>query len=211
VSPCLRTVKTGSGATAVQIVHSSRRGSREIEHIGSAHDGAALELLKAAARQWLAAGQGELELGLDRTEPARRGSGGAPLPITGSRMRHLWDALSRGYHVLGFETGADLSWGRRLGAWLRGAPVRGRRRACWSGAPRPSANFDSVGRFNDKPSLKVDDWSVSGDPFAGNVYVAWTLFTGGFQNQILFTLDRRRRHVLEADHRLRGRRQRPGL
>ncbi len=39
----LRTVKTASGARAVQIVHSSRRGSRDIEHIGSAHDDAALE------------------------------------------------------------------------------------------------------------------------------------------------------------------------
>ena len=31
----VRTVKTASGARAVQIVHSSRKGSREIEHIGS--------------------------------------------------------------------------------------------------------------------------------------------------------------------------------
>lgn len=45
------TVKTASGARAVQIVHSSRRGSRDIEHIGSAHDDAALEALKAVARQ----------------------------------------------------------------------------------------------------------------------------------------------------------------
>jgi hypothetical protein len=49
----------------VQIVHSSRHGSRDIEHLGPAHDDAELELLKAAARQRLAAGQGELELGLD--------------------------------------------------------------------------------------------------------------------------------------------------
>ena len=63
--PYVRTVKTASGATAVQIVWSSRRGSREIDHIGSAHDDAELELLKAAARQRLAAGQGELDLGLD--------------------------------------------------------------------------------------------------------------------------------------------------
>ena len=60
----VRAVKTASGATAVQIVYSSRRGSRNIEHIGSAHDDAELELLKAAARQRLAAGQGELDLGL---------------------------------------------------------------------------------------------------------------------------------------------------
>ena len=62
--PYVRTVKTSSGATAVQIVYSSHRGSREIEHLGSAHSGAEVELLKAVARQRLAAGQGELDLGL---------------------------------------------------------------------------------------------------------------------------------------------------
>ena len=54
--PYVRTVKTASGARAVQIVYSSRRGSRDIEHIGSAHDDAESEVLKAAARQRLAAG-----------------------------------------------------------------------------------------------------------------------------------------------------------
>jgi hypothetical protein len=93
-------VKTSSGATAVQIVYSSHRGSRDIEHLGSAHDGAQVELLKAAARQRLAAGQGELGLGLDTA--AR----GAPLPITSSRMAHLWDALAHAYRVLGFEEAA---------------------------------------------------------------------------------------------------------
>jgi hypothetical protein len=63
--PYVRTVKTKSGATAVQVVWSSRRGSREIEHIRSAHDEAGLEALKAAARQQVAAGQLELGLGLD--------------------------------------------------------------------------------------------------------------------------------------------------
>ena len=58
--PYVRTVKTASGATAVQVVWSSRRGSRDIEQIGSAHDEAELEALKAAARQRLAGGQGEL-------------------------------------------------------------------------------------------------------------------------------------------------------
>jgi hypothetical protein len=100
----VRTVKTASGARAVQIVHSSRRGSRDIEHIGSAHDDAQLELLKALARQRLAAGQGELDLGFDVD---RTGKAGGPLPITSSRMGHLWDALSRAYDVLGFDAAAD--------------------------------------------------------------------------------------------------------
>ena len=98
--PYVRTVKTASGATAVQIVYSSPRGSREIEHFGSAHDAARVELLKAAARQRLAAGQGELDLGLAVGAP------GGPLPITSSRMGHLVEALGRAYEVLGFGRAA---------------------------------------------------------------------------------------------------------
>jgi len=96
----VRTVKTSSGATAVQIVYSSRRGSREIEHLGSAHSGAEVELLKAAARQRLAAGQGELDLGLAVGAP------GGPLPITASRMGQLVHALAHGCRVLGFDSAA---------------------------------------------------------------------------------------------------------
>ncbi len=95
--PYVRTVRTASGATAVQIVHSSHRGSRDIEHLGSAHDDAEVELLKAAARQRLAAGQGVLDLGLDAGAP------GGPLPITASRMGCLLDALEHGWRVLGLD------------------------------------------------------------------------------------------------------------
>jgi hypothetical protein len=104
VAPYVRTVKTASGATAVQIVYSSRRGARDIEHIGSAHDDAELAVLKAAAQQRMAAGQGELDLGLERTAPAT--PAGGPLPITSSRMGHLWDALAHAYRVLCFEQAA---------------------------------------------------------------------------------------------------------
>jgi hypothetical protein len=93
-------VKASSGATAVQIVYPSHRGSRDIEYLGSAHDGAQVELLKAAARQRLAAGPGELDLGLDT------GARGGPLPITSSRTRHRWDALARAYCVLEFDKAA---------------------------------------------------------------------------------------------------------
>jgi hypothetical protein len=96
----VRTVKTASGATAVQIVHSTRRGSRDIEHLGSAHDEAELEALKAAARQRLAQDQLELDLGLEAA------AGAGPLEITASRMAHLWDALCRAYDVLGFDEAA---------------------------------------------------------------------------------------------------------
>jgi hypothetical protein len=101
VAPYIRTVKTASGARAVQIVHSSRRGARDIEHIGSAHDDVELELLKTVARQRLAAGQGELDLGLDPAPEA-----GGPLPITSARMGHLWDALACAYDRLGFDGAA---------------------------------------------------------------------------------------------------------
>ena len=103
----VRTVKTASGARAVQIVHSSRRGSRDIEHIGSAHDDAALEALKAVARQRLAVGQAELDFGPDFAAlQAGCGAGGGPLAITSSRMGHLWDALGHAYDALGFEEAA---------------------------------------------------------------------------------------------------------
>ena len=61
----VRTVRTASGATAVQIVHAKRRGARRMEHVGSAHDEQELEALKTAAAQRLALLYPELDLGLD--------------------------------------------------------------------------------------------------------------------------------------------------
>ena len=60
----MRTVRTASGATAVQTVYSSRRGSRQIEHVGSAHNEAELAALRIAAAVRLATGQAELDLDL---------------------------------------------------------------------------------------------------------------------------------------------------
>ena len=94
----VRTVKTASGATAVQIVWSSRKGSRQIEHLGSAHDDAQLEALKGAAAQRLAAGQQALDLGLGQT-----GTSDGPLEIVASCSQHLWEALCQAYRVLGFD------------------------------------------------------------------------------------------------------------
>jgi hypothetical protein len=76
-------------------VWSSRRGSRQIEHIGSAHDDAELEALKAAGRQRLAARQLELGLGTAGLGPS------GPLEIASSRMGQLSDALTRAYDALG--------------------------------------------------------------------------------------------------------------
>jgi hypothetical protein len=55
------------------------------------------------AQQRLAAGQDELDLGLDS------GAASGPLPIVGSKAGHLWDALCRAYDSLGFDrvTGGD--------------------------------------------------------------------------------------------------------
>ncbi|MFZ2501352.1 MAG: IS1634 family transposase [Nocardioides sp.] len=101
----MRTVKTSSGATAVQIVHSSTRGSRKIEHLGSAHSDLEVEALKIAAARRLAGDQDELDLGIE--VPAEvAATRPEPLPIVGSRMGHLWDALSRAYDALGFDEAA---------------------------------------------------------------------------------------------------------
>ena len=89
----------------MQIVYSQYRGSRSIEHIGSAHCDGQVEVLKAAASARLRRGQGELDLG--------PGVAGAPsagvLAVTGSRMGHLLDAFDRACEVLGFAkaTGDD--------------------------------------------------------------------------------------------------------
>lgn len=102
MSPYIRTVKTSSGATAVQIVHSTHHGSRDIEHIGSGHNEAEVALLKVAARQRLHAGQDSLDFGDGQIDAVE-------LPIMSTRSKHLWDALQRGYRVLGFDkaTGRD--------------------------------------------------------------------------------------------------------
>ena len=96
----VRTVRTASGATAVQVVWSSRKGSRQIDHVGSAHDGDELAALKAIAAERIGAGQVKVDLGL----AAAAGSG--PLEIVGSKAAHLWEALSRAYDSLGFEAAA---------------------------------------------------------------------------------------------------------
>lgn len=98
MAPYVRAVQTASGATAVRIVHSSHRGPRDIEHIGSAHHDAELALLKAPPPLRMAAGQLEFDFGLDAE------ASGGPLAITSPRMARLRVALSRAYRVLGFET-----------------------------------------------------------------------------------------------------------
>ena len=133
--PHVRRVKTATAAMVVQIVYSWHRGSREIEHIGSAHDDVELALLKAAAGQRLAAaGQGELDLGLDT------GAAGGPLPITASRMGCLADALE---HATG-------SWALTRPA----AVMRCSLSWCWRGF-----ETDEGDRFREGGSPRSGDWS----------------------------------------------------
>ena len=101
----VRTVKTSSGATAVQIVHSSARGSRKIEHLGSAHTDQEVQALKIAAAKRLAGDQDELDLGIELPVEVAAATT-EPLPIVSSRMGHLCDVLSRAYDVLGFDDAA---------------------------------------------------------------------------------------------------------
>lgn len=97
MSPYIRKVPTASGAQAVQIIWSKRRGHVEMEHIGSAHTEAEVELLWAVARQRMqSAGQDELDLGLAASEQTA-------LEVTSNRMGRLLDALSAVYRQLGFD------------------------------------------------------------------------------------------------------------
>ncbi len=96
----VRTVKTASGAIAVQIVHSNRRGSREIEHIGSAHTPGEVEVLKTIAQQRLHVDQDTLDF-----DDGQLGDHEAP--ILSSQARHLWETLSTAYRVLGLDRACD--------------------------------------------------------------------------------------------------------
>jgi hypothetical protein len=66
----------------------SARGSREIEHLGSAHTEAEVELLKAVAAQQIAAGQDPLPLDVAAPEEP------AALEILSSRMGRLLEAIA---------------------------------------------------------------------------------------------------------------------
>ena len=103
----VRTVRTASGAVAVQIVHASRRGSREIEHIGSAHSPGEVEVLKTVAQQRLHAHQDTLDF-----DDGQLGDDEAP--ILASQARHLWETLGTAYRALGLDrpsaTRCSSSW-----------------------------------------------------------------------------------------------------
>ena len=90
----IRKVKTASGATAVQVAYSVYGKIVRIEHIGSAHNPAELELLNVLAKTKLTVGQTSL---LDS----------APVETTillkQSVSDVLYDALLEQYRALGFD------------------------------------------------------------------------------------------------------------
>ncbi|GAA5520067.1 IS1634 family transposase ISMsm6 [Demequina sediminis] len=67
----VRRVRTTSGAVAVQIITRIPGEADSIEHVGSAHTDAELAVLMALARDRVAPGQGELDLGALAAVPAR--------------------------------------------------------------------------------------------------------------------------------------------
>lgn len=154
MAPYVRTVKTASGATAVQIVHSSRRGSRDIEHIGSVRDDPQLEILKAAARQRIAGRQGELDLlehvGRD-TDGNQRGEAGRP-PAAGPGVP--------GFRAeLGTRTPRQVSY---VCSWIplvvrRGQRIRGRE-GCPAGRREAVGALELAGHV-----ALIGEASVDGD------------------------------------------------
>lgn len=106
MSPYVRTVKTASGATAVQVVFSENRGSKQLKHVGSAHDQEQLALLQAKAQQIIDGDQQSLDLGIDLT-PAGTGSKQAPVPVTSERAGYLIEAITGAYTALGFDEAAE--------------------------------------------------------------------------------------------------------
>jgi hypothetical protein len=111
VSPYVRKVPTASGAKAVQIIWSKKRGHAGVEHLGSAHDEAQLELLMAVARQRMHAGPDELDLGLAMADQSS-------VEVVGTRMGRLLDAIAAVYRQLGLDTvtGADQVFEQRVTA-----------------------------------------------------------------------------------------------
>ncbi len=99
----MRKVRTGSGATAVQIARTRRGVQTILEHLGSAHDDAQLAALVAIARQRIAEMNGQEQLDLESLVPASRPRSTGPT-VVGSRSRVLWEVLEAAYARLGFDT-----------------------------------------------------------------------------------------------------------
>lgn len=111
MSPHIRTVATASGATAVQIVYSHRGGSRNIDHVGSAHNDAEVAALKAEAQRRIQDDQLDLALDLDPGPgadlPRATGTAEQPFEVTSQRSGYLLDAIDTAYRAIGLDIAAD--------------------------------------------------------------------------------------------------------
>ena len=94
----MRTVMTSSGATAVQVVWSWRKGSRSIEHIGSAHDDGD-SATHIATRHRYRDFPGVWEIALDGSEFIQR-----TLPCRSQRRRQRFGLLIESHAVSKFES-----------------------------------------------------------------------------------------------------------
>lgn len=130
VARFIRRVRTASGAVAVQVVTREGRRIVEIDHVGSAHSDADLELLLEAAQGRLHPGQGTLDLGpMEQIRPSmtdvsdwteavdqpalpvsargrRRVTAGGG-QVVGTSALTLWDSLDWVYTRLGFDVVGD--------------------------------------------------------------------------------------------------------
>jgi hypothetical protein len=95
MAPYVRTVRTASGATAVQIVHGKHGRSRDIEHVGSAHDEVELAALYRQAQDRLHAGMDALAFEV--------GDAAGGFRIVSSRAARLWGALEQAWAAVGFD------------------------------------------------------------------------------------------------------------
>jgi hypothetical protein len=123
----IRRVRTGSGATAVQIAEYADGRQRIVKHVGSAHTEAELGVLLQRARDLLEdRAQGVFDLGVEPTprvmglvppagEPALFEAGEAspvsgrdgPGRVVATDSRVLFDALASVFTALGFDTLGD--------------------------------------------------------------------------------------------------------
>lgn len=94
----IRKVKTSSGAIAVQIEHKRGRERVGIDHVGSAHTDAELEVLLSVARERLRENQLSLDLFPDEKPD---------LYMEGSHSELLWNTLGAVYGRLGFDALGD--------------------------------------------------------------------------------------------------------
>jgi len=96
----IRTVKSKSGATSVQIEYKRGRERTGILHIGTAHNDREVRLLRALAYAKMHEGQLSFDLdGAERSETDAR--------LRSSYSALLWGALEHAYRVLGFDRAVD--------------------------------------------------------------------------------------------------------